>query len=252
MKNNFVALTPILILGGILRVWNINLDGNIEQGLSVLLGVFIVYLIYILSANLFSAFILAVNPWAILLSQGSLWINVWLVALLFTAILILKPLANKKVRLVERIRVREFAYLGLLTVPLLLVTFPLHASEYFSYFSARFLFFGENYSHGVMLLTDLPLLSMGVVYFLREQDLGKLLILLWLLIAPLPEVLLQNQIGIGLTASFVLPLAIFSGHGAKGLWSKMTRLKFVIYFGVISYAFGVIYFLDNFFVHMSK
>lgn len=136
--------------------------------------------------------------------------------------------------------------------------------RYFNHFSPRYLFFEGDWSNkrqgvpynGVLYLMDIVLLLAGVYYLSnRKENRTKLLIFLWLFIAPIPAAITRDSISAVRSLNMVTPLIIILSLG----FYQFTKLsqeninknfgKFLMAVFIIAYGTNVIYFLDQYFVH---
>ncbi|MBI2599056.1 glycosyltransferase family 39 protein [Candidatus Curtissbacteria bacterium] len=113
--------------------------------------------------------------------------------------------------------------------------------SYFSHFSPGFLFFGDDPNprhksvfHGNLYLVELPLLLIGLAILIGQKARkSKLLILSWLLIAPLPASL-AKEFPHSLRALLMLPALIFitSPALARILKSQIMKVVFALIFAL--------------------
>ncbi|MCK4859764.1 MAG: hypothetical protein KAS87_04300, partial [Candidatus Omnitrophica bacterium] len=136
--------------------------------------------------------------------------------------------------------------------------------RWFNHFSGRFLFFEGDWqnprhsapNHGMLLLTDLVLLSAGVVGLLRGKGRSSKFILLWLILTPLPAALSRDQVHAVRALNMVIPLTVLSAIGLTGILRWINRIKS----SMIRYSYSfllaaamlgaVIYYLDSYFIHL--
>lgn len=136
--------------------------------------------------------------------------------------------------------------------------------RYFNHFSGRFLFFEGDWSNprhsapnsGMLLVTDIILLLAGTYAVIRSK-LSKehWFIILWLLLAPLPSVLSRDQVHAVRSMNMVVPLIIVLAFGLNQILETIGKNKFksILYLGGGTiYLIGLLYFLDSYFVHLSK
>lgn len=136
--------------------------------------------------------------------------------------------------------------------------------RWFNHFSGRFLFFEgdwQNLRHtspnqGALLMSDLILLSVGILYLLKTKDSRfKIFILVWLVLSPLPAVLSRDSVHAVRALNMVIPLTIISSHGVVYLFSIIKRLSFKMlqvasFISVLLLFLGsLFYFLDSYFIH---
>ena len=136
--------------------------------------------------------------------------------------------------------------------------------RYFNHFSGRFLFFEGDWGNprhsapysGMLLLSDLVLLVVGT-YLLVRSKLSKehWLIIVWLFLAPLPSVLSRDQVHAIRSMNMAIPLIVVLSFGLTRVFEVVTRNKFktILYLlGGGIYLIGFLYFIDAYFVHVSK
>lgn len=138
--------------------------------------------------------------------------------------------------------------------------------RWFNHFSGRFLFFEGDWQNprhtppnqGVLLMFGMLLLPVGFVALLREKSKAKIIILLWLVFAPLPAVLSRDQVHAVRSYNLVVPLTIVSAFGLRYLLLFSKRLKnpllLVTYYLLLFVFFSstLLYYLDSYFIHTSK
>ncbi|OGM32914.1 hypothetical protein A3D01_05050 [Candidatus Woesebacteria bacterium RIFCSPHIGHO2_02_FULL_39_13] len=137
--------------------------------------------------------------------------------------------------------------------------------RWFNHFSGRFLFFEGDWQNprhsspnqGMMLLFDLVLLLAGSVALTRYRSRLVKFTILWLIAAPLPAALSRDQVHAVRALNMVIPLILISSLGLTFLLGKIN--KFSIWSKRFSYAFiisglllSLIYYLESYFVHLSK
>jgi hypothetical protein len=132
--------------------------------------------------------------------------------------------------------------------------------RFFNHFSGRFLFFEGDFSNprhsapyqGQLLLIDLLLLTVGIIYIVRNYSLFSKpysLILLWLILAPLPAILSRDQVHAVRSLNMAIPLVFIS---AIGLTSVLKQLRVVGFGFLVFYFLSFVYFCDAYFVHLPK
>ncbi len=138
--------------------------------------------------------------------------------------------------------------------------------RWFNHFSGRFLFFEGDWSNprhsspyqGVMLLSDLVLLLVGIVVILKSSIINHKsfqFLLLWLVLAPLPAILSRDQVHAVRSFNMAIPLVIICSFGLSYLVSliKLSHYKFYLYtIFYILYTCSLLYFLDSYFIHLPK
>lgn len=175
---------------------------------------------------------------------------------------------------------RFFVFGVLIMLPVGLIIFPnniektMHLNnfyeilrQWFAFFSARFLFFEGDWqdqiysipNHGMMLLADLLLLPLGLYVLIKDKlSKEKLFIILWLILAPLPAILLSDQNWTVRSYNTVIPLVLISSFGFLYLLKVISKIKrpvlLVTYYLVLfTFMTGAsIYFLDAYFIHLPK
>lgn len=132
-------------------------------------------------------------------------------------------------------------------------------SRFFNHFSGRFLFFEgdfQNLRHtppyqGVLLLSDLVLLPLGIFSFSRLKkkfSKEKLLLVLLLFLTPLPAVLTRDQVHAVRAFNLVFPLTVISSFGGYCVLQRVKRFGKILFVLLVVPAF--IYFADSYFVHL--
>lgn len=133
--------------------------------------------------------------------------------------------------------------------------------RWFNHYSGRFLFFEGDWQNprhsapytGMFVLTDLLLIIAGFIALVRLRSKGSLFIFLWLLLAPLPAALSRDQVHAVRSYNMLIPLVLMSSFGLLFLFNKISKHKKVILGGIIViYLANYVYFLDAYFVHLSK
>jgi len=108
---------------------------------------------------------------------------------------------------------------------------------YFDNFSGQFLFVGGDsnlryglVNHGMLYLLDAPLILMGMIILYKKNQKAWLLLIGWLLLAPLPTALVGKAYGLRSIA--MLPtLQIFAGFALNELylWSKLSKIRILLF-----------------------
>lgn len=136
--------------------------------------------------------------------------------------------------------------------------------RYFNHFSARFLFFEGDYQNpqhsapyqGMFLITDLPILFLGLFAFIRKGSSKEaIFIWFWLLLAPLPAILSRDQVQSVRSLNFAIPLIVLLSFGIIFIFDWIRAHKGSIIYLIFFFLFlttGLIYFFDAYFVHLSK
>lgn len=133
-------------------------------------------------------------------------------------------------------------------------------SRYFNHFSGRFLFFEGDWEHphqsspyqGMFLVADLVLILFGLSVSVRKSTKETKFILAWLLLSPIPAVLTRDQVHAVRSLNMVIPLVLVSAWGVDILRKNMSKFKLVILTLSFIYVANYAYFLDSYFVHLSK
>src|SRR3989344_2517515 len=146
--------------------------------------------------------------------------------------------------------------------------------RWFNHFSGKFLFFEGDWpnprhsapNHGMTLLSDIFLLILGFIGLLKtkEQKLRTFL-LIWFVLAPFPAALSRDQVHAVRSFNMVVPLSLITAFGVveiivrvRGVnknppigWIRYAPVTLLI-FGSLIYVLNYIYFLDSYFIHLSK
>lgn len=138
------------------------------------------------------------------------------------------------------------------------------SGRYFNHFSGRFLFFEGDYqnprhsapNHGMLLLSDLIFLILGMVYLVRKNDNLSKFVFLWLIVSPLPAVLTRDQVQAVRAYNMVVPLVLISASGVYFTVALLNRIKnskirnssYIIL--IFVFLASLIYFLDSYFTHL--
>ena len=140
------------------------------------------------------------------------------------------------------------------------------AGRWFNHFSGRFLFFEGDYqnprhsapNHGMLLISDIILLVFGFIEFIRFRRKLSLFVVLWLILSPLPAVLSRDEVHAIRALNMVIPLTLISSFGLWSIinWIKQTKntLLHITYYVLLVFVLlsSSIYFLDAYFIHLSK
>ena len=140
------------------------------------------------------------------------------------------------------------------------------AGRWFNHFSGRFLFFEGDYqnprhsapNHGMLLISDVILLVFGFIEFIRFRRKLSLFVVLWLILSPLPAVLSRDEVHAIRALNMVIPLTLISSFGLWSIinWIKQTKntLLHITYYVLLVFVLlsSSIYFLDAYFIHLSK
>lgn len=118
---------------------------------------------------------------------------------------------------------------------------------YFDNFSGQFLFVGGDSNlrygqsnHGMLYLLDAPLILLGIILLYSKNKRVWLLLLAWLLLAPLPTALVGRAYGLRSIAMLPIP-QIFAAYALAQfyLWSRSSKLRLLLFaVGCMLYAFS--------------
>ncbi len=145
--------------------------------------------------------------------------------------------------------------------------------RWFNHFSGRFLFFEGDYqnprhsapNHGMLLLADLILIPFGLLALIKSRSKFSSFSLLWLVLSCLPSSLTRDQVNAVRALNMVVPLIFVSASGInyllqielleksylkKKLPGFRLRLTPLFLFGILF--LSLIYYLDSYFVHLTK
>jgi len=182
------------------------------------------------SLALVAAFLLAINPWHILTSRYSWQLNLLLLGIIVVLSFFFHFDWQRKIK--KTVVLVFFSQVFFFPLKIILDKDYL-LERYFSHFSAGFLFFNGNWSlvnrvfsyQGVMFFLDVVFLILGLSALIRKER-SKLenLMLLWLLLAPLPSLLLPGLPSL-ISYNFVIPLVFVA---AKGVQELIDILKKVV------------------------
>lgn len=131
-------------------------------------------------------------------------------------------------------------------------------SRWFNHFSGRFLFFEgdwQNFRHtaphsGGFIFADMFLIILGFVELVRSKRKEALIVLFWLVLAPLPSVLSRDQVHAVRSFNMLIPLVLMSSFGLYSLTKKLKGKKFIILALIFVYLANYAYYLDAYFVHL--
>lgn len=133
---------------------------------------------------------------------------------------------------------------------------------YIDHFSLPFLFFDNEQvgrhaprMMGMMYALELPFLLLGLYEIVRRRAKSDLVLLAWLLIAPIPASLAVPTPHALRAILMVIPLAIITALGLVKALSAVKRvfsagLLMAVYFVVLIWSIG--FYLDNYYLHSSK
>jgi 4-amino-4-deoxy-L-arabinose transferase-like glycosyltransferase len=133
--------------------------------------------------------------------------------------------------------------------------------NYSSHFNPLFLLFTGDDSKffktpgsGLLLLTFLPLLLLGIVNLLKHLNLEAKLILSWLLISPVASSLTRMSASSNRAFMMLVPVVILIGLGIEELFNYFEKNKqknmLLVSLSIILF-FDFAYYLDNYHVHLS-
>jgi hypothetical protein len=131
----------------------------------------------------------------------------------------------------------------------------------FNHFSGRFLFFEGDWQNprhsapytGMFIFADLILIISGFVALIRSRRKESLFVFLWLLLAPLSAALSKDQVHAVRSYNMLIPLVLMSSFGLISLFNKITKHKKILLVGFVAiYLINYVYYLDSYFIHLSK
>jgi len=130
------------------------------------------------------------------------------------------------------------------------------AGRYFNHYSTDFLFFIGDWQnprhsppyHGMMLLSSLVTIPVGLFYTLRKFDKGRAFILLWLLLAPLPAALSRDQVHAVRALYLSIPLVMLASLGIVSLLERFGKKAALVL--AASYLVSFVIFVDSEFIHL--
>ena len=139
--------------------------------------------------------------------------------------------------------------------------------RWFNHFSGRLLFFEGDWqnprhsapNHGMLLLSDLVLLTFGLVALLKTKEVKfKVFVFLWLVLAPLPAVLSRDQVQTVRSLSLIIPLVSISAFGLVFLFERIRRMPVRLIRVSGYFLFSVVflgnltYYFDAYFIHLPR
>lgn len=139
--------------------------------------------------------------------------------------------------------------------------------RWYNHLSPRFLVFEgdwQNLKHGapnqgVLLWIEGVFLILGLISILRKKvDKPSLLVLFWLLLAPLPSVLSRDQVHSVRALPMLIPLTIIIALGINYYYLQFIKNKnkivtiTALLFAIIGSVVSIIYFLDAYFIHVNE
>lgn len=134
--------------------------------------------------------------------------------------------------------------------------------RWFNHFSGRFLFFEGDWANprhsspnqGVLLFSDLLFLLIGVFAIIKNGTKNQnLFVWLWLVLAPLASALSRDQVHAVRSLGMAIPLIIIISLGVEVIAKYQSKkiFKAIIFAGAsFVYLFGIIYYIDSYFVHL--
>jgi 4-amino-4-deoxy-L-arabinose transferase-like glycosyltransferase len=133
--------------------------------------------------------------------------------------------------------------------------------RYFNYFSPRFLLFEGDWQIGrhsapyigVLLFPTAVFLVIGIYHSLFSKSLRQfsLLILSWLIFAPIPAALSRDEIQPVRAMFLSLPILYFASIGIDYIFTRFKNIFFIIPV-IIIYLFSFYYYLDLYHIHSLK
>ena len=134
-------------------------------------------------------------------------------------------------------------------------------TRWFNHFSDKFLFFEGDWSNprhsapytGMFIVADMFLIILGFVALVKSLSKESLFVLLWALFAPLPAILSRDAIHAVRSYNMVIPLVLISSFGLLFLIKTIDKNRKIIIGGLLAiYLMNYVYYLDLYFVHLSK
>ena len=110
----------------------------------------------------------------------------------------------------------------------------------------------------MLLISDIILLVLGFIEFIRFRRKLSLFVVLWLILSPLPAVLSRDEVHAIRALNMVIPLTLISSFGLWSIinWIKQTKntLLHITYYVLLVFVLlsSSIYFLDAYFIHLPK
>jgi len=140
------------------------------------------------------------------------------------------------------------------------------AERYFNHLTGKFIFFEGDWASprhsvpymGMMYYIELPLLLLGIFYYLgTKKERKENLLIWWLLTGPIPAAITRDQISGVRSYWMVIPLIIFA---ATGIWWFSNQLKKAgklwlalgLFSLVLGYLFCFTSYLDLYYLHFPK
>ena len=133
---------------------------------------------------------------------------------------------------------------------------------YFSHFTPNFLFLKAGNvamyrpapNVGLLYLSELPFLLLGFYYLFKKKPQGFLLLVFWVLIAPIPASFTTNPPFVIRTMNFLPVLQILVAYGLINFWidfKKQKTKKFLLVFYCFLFTSNFYYFIHQYFIHFS-
>lgn len=136
------------------------------------------------------------------------------------------------------------------------------AGRWFNNYSGRFLFFEGDWANqvntapyqGVLLLSDLIFLPLGLFFILKSKALNQksvLFILAWLILAPLPAALSKDDLNAVRDIGLAVPFIALISFGLVQMYELLNRsiAKWSIFI-LIAYLLSFTYFADAYYIHV--
>ena len=129
-------------------------------------------------------------------------------------------------------------------------------NHYFNHFSPSFLF-SEGveedprqfiFNMGMLYLFDIPLILIGIYQIIRKKEKYLMIIVAWLLIAPIPAAITKDLVSARRSFNMIYPLLIISAYGLSMMidWLKNQSKKVQIIFKVSG--IGIFVFLFSYYL----
>lgn len=135
------------------------------------------------------------------------------------------------------------------------------AERYLTYFSPKLLFVEGDYNErhrvpdlGVFYYFSLLLIPVGLISLIKQTGVGRIVILTWLLIAPIPAILSRDLVNTSRAFNMVLPFVVLEAQGLYTClnWLKKRRLTFLFPVLLLFVTFNFLIYLDRYFIHSPK
>ncbi len=134
-----------------------------------------------------------------------------------------------------------------------------YSQNYLENFSPNFLFVkgDEILRHhvegmGLLYLVELPLIIYGLYLFIKKRNQGSLLLVTWLLIAPLPAAASSESPHAIRSMSLLIPLTIAAALALYNfsLWVNWRKINYLLILPILTTSFFL--YLENYYHHYSK